>query len=200
MGPAVPDGRHARAIPTATRRSSRSGGEIWLFWPTILDHRWEGALLKYQAAGPVEPPQPDPLDAVGRDPRHPGQRRLRGRHRQGGRGPHRGGEVEVSRGARRPSRLARETSSTSGSAGCRASTRSPCPPIPSEAPGPVDPAALLRHVLGVDHGDQRRSGEDLDDEPPHDRLRQHPAQPGAEERRDARGLTCGTTGRTTGSA
>jgi predicted neuraminidase len=35
-----------------------SGGEIWLFWPTILDHRWEGALLKYQAAGPVEPPHP----------------------------------------------------------------------------------------------------------------------------------------------
>jgi predicted neuraminidase len=22
-------------------------GAIWLFWPTILDHRWEGALLKY---------------------------------------------------------------------------------------------------------------------------------------------------------
>ena len=20
---------------------------LWLFWPTILDHRWEGALLKY---------------------------------------------------------------------------------------------------------------------------------------------------------
>jgi predicted neuraminidase len=23
------------------------GGALWLFWPTILDHRWEGALLKY---------------------------------------------------------------------------------------------------------------------------------------------------------
>jgi predicted neuraminidase len=23
---------------------------IWLFWPTILDHRWEGALLKYAMA------------------------------------------------------------------------------------------------------------------------------------------------------
>jgi predicted neuraminidase len=33
-------------------------GEIWLFWPTILDHRWEGALLKYQAAGPVEALRP----------------------------------------------------------------------------------------------------------------------------------------------
>jgi len=22
-------------------------GSLWLFWPTILDHRWEGALLKY---------------------------------------------------------------------------------------------------------------------------------------------------------
>lgn len=26
------------------------GGAVWLFWPTILDHRWEGALLKYQVA------------------------------------------------------------------------------------------------------------------------------------------------------
>ena len=34
--------------PTATRPSSpRPDGSLWLFWPTILDHRWEGALLKY---------------------------------------------------------------------------------------------------------------------------------------------------------
>ncbi len=25
-------------------------GSVWLFWPTILDHRWEGALLKYKVA------------------------------------------------------------------------------------------------------------------------------------------------------
>lgn len=25
-------------------------GEVWVFWPTILDHRWEGALLKYAVA------------------------------------------------------------------------------------------------------------------------------------------------------
>jgi predicted neuraminidase len=25
-------------------------GSLWLFWPTILDHRWEGALLKYARA------------------------------------------------------------------------------------------------------------------------------------------------------
>ena len=25
-------------------------GSVWLFWPTILDHRWEGALLKYAHA------------------------------------------------------------------------------------------------------------------------------------------------------
>ena len=31
---------------------SAPDGSIWLFWPTILDHRWEGALLKYQVAGP----------------------------------------------------------------------------------------------------------------------------------------------------
>lgn len=30
-----------------------AAGEIWLFWPTILDHRWEGALLKYQVVGPA---------------------------------------------------------------------------------------------------------------------------------------------------
>ena len=33
-------------------------GQIWLFWPTILDHRWESALLKYQVAGPVAPLRP----------------------------------------------------------------------------------------------------------------------------------------------
>ncbi len=27
-------------------------GSLWLFWPTILDHRWEGALLKYAAMRP----------------------------------------------------------------------------------------------------------------------------------------------------
>ena len=36
-------------------------GQIWLFWPTILDHRWESALLKFAMAdddgehvGPIE--------------------------------------------------------------------------------------------------------------------------------------------------
>jgi predicted neuraminidase len=28
------------------------GGALWLFWPTILDHRWEGALLKYAVFEP----------------------------------------------------------------------------------------------------------------------------------------------------
>ncbi len=31
-------------------------GSVWLFWPTILDHRWEGALLKYARC---EHPSPD---------------------------------------------------------------------------------------------------------------------------------------------
>jgi predicted neuraminidase len=35
-----------------------ASGEIWLFWPTILDHRWESALLNYQVAGPVEALRP----------------------------------------------------------------------------------------------------------------------------------------------
>ena len=34
-------------------------GSLWLFWPTILDHRWEGALLKFarceQPAGEPAP-------------------------------------------------------------------------------------------------------------------------------------------------
>ncbi len=35
------------------------GGAIWLFWPTILDHRWEGALLKYAVADATPaPPAP----------------------------------------------------------------------------------------------------------------------------------------------
>ncbi|WP_165220775.1 sialidase family protein [Aquisphaera insulae] len=33
-------------------------GQVWLFWPTILDHRWETALLKFQVAGPSLPPGP----------------------------------------------------------------------------------------------------------------------------------------------
>jgi predicted neuraminidase len=31
---------------------------IWLFWPTILDHRWEGALLKFKMATQVTPMRP----------------------------------------------------------------------------------------------------------------------------------------------
>lgn len=29
---------------------SAPDGSLWLFWPTILDHRWEGALLKFKKA------------------------------------------------------------------------------------------------------------------------------------------------------
>jgi hypothetical protein len=36
----------------------RSWRGVWLFWPTILDHRWEGALLKFQLAENVEPLRP----------------------------------------------------------------------------------------------------------------------------------------------
>ncbi len=30
---------------------------LWLFWPTILDHRWEGALLKFARSQPEPPPR-----------------------------------------------------------------------------------------------------------------------------------------------
>lgn len=36
------------------------GGSVWLFWPTILDHRWEGALLKYVVAD-SSPSPPGPV-------------------------------------------------------------------------------------------------------------------------------------------
>jgi predicted neuraminidase len=36
----------------------RSVQGVWLFWPTILDHRWEGALLKFKQADNVEPMRP----------------------------------------------------------------------------------------------------------------------------------------------
>ena len=39
-----------RDTPTATPRFAAPDGSVWLFWPTILDHRWEGALLKYAVA------------------------------------------------------------------------------------------------------------------------------------------------------
>ncbi|WP_165068495.1 sialidase family protein [Paludisphaera rhizosphaerae] len=35
-------------------------GRVWMFWPTILDHRWEGALLKYAVADPSQSP-PGPI-------------------------------------------------------------------------------------------------------------------------------------------
>lgn len=42
-----------------------ASGEIWLFWPTILDHHWEGALLKYQAVGPITALRPIPWTRSG---------------------------------------------------------------------------------------------------------------------------------------
>ena len=35
-------------------------GRVWMFWPTILDHRWEGALLKFAVADPSQGP-PGPI-------------------------------------------------------------------------------------------------------------------------------------------
>lgn len=36
-------------------------GRVWLFWPTILDHHWESALLKYKVANPPQSP-PGPIE------------------------------------------------------------------------------------------------------------------------------------------
>lgn len=41
-------------------------GSLWLFWPTILDHRWEGALLKYaRCEQPTGEPAPFKWSASG---------------------------------------------------------------------------------------------------------------------------------------
>jgi predicted neuraminidase len=41
-------------------------GSLWLFWPTILDHRWEGALLKYaRCAHPSAETGPPKWSATG---------------------------------------------------------------------------------------------------------------------------------------
>ncbi|WP_165243615.1 sialidase family protein [Paludisphaera soli] len=39
---------------------SAPDGRVWMFWPTILDHRWESALLKYAVADPSQAP-PGPI-------------------------------------------------------------------------------------------------------------------------------------------
>ena len=53
-------------------------GSLWLFWPTILDHRWEGALLKYaRCEQPTGEPAPLEMVAVRRLAHH--AQRLRSR-------------------------------------------------------------------------------------------------------------------------
>ncbi|QDV33601.1 sialidase family protein [Tautonia plasticadhaerens] len=44
--PGYPDCNPALFVPP--------DGSLWLFYPTILDHRWEGALLKYRVADRAE--------------------------------------------------------------------------------------------------------------------------------------------------
>lgn len=40
-------------------------GSLWMWWPTILDHRWEGALLKYLRASAPGAEGPPPWDGGG---------------------------------------------------------------------------------------------------------------------------------------
>ena len=99
---------------------------IWLFWPTILDHRWEGALLKFAVAPRRGPPRPAPRAgrrrASSTSPRRASAPRWTGRSRS---------LPEPAREAAKPSstasRRARRTSSISASAGCRASIRRSSP-------------------------------------------------------------------------
>lgn len=44
---------------------SAPDGSLWLFWPTILDHRWEGALLKFKRARHPGTAGPPPWDREG---------------------------------------------------------------------------------------------------------------------------------------
>ena len=69
-------------------------GSLWLFWPTILDHRWEGALLKYARCDSLLPSGPSEMVVdrrLSRDAQ--GLRRRDATRDSHGR---RGGSVEVS--------------------------------------------------------------------------------------------------------
>ena len=98
-------------------------GKIWLFWPTILDHRWEGTAQVRRGRPAANPRRADRLVASGvlhltpesaRSPRRSTRRSTRSR-------PRRRRNTTMSWS---PSRAGPKTCSTSGSAGCPASTRS----------------------------------------------------------------------------
>ena len=75
-------------------------GSLWLFWPTILDHRWEGALLKFARSRPSDG-RAGRLEmvVVGGLARH--AQRFRRRRRAGDRRPERRRKGEVPQGAGR---------------------------------------------------------------------------------------------------
>ena len=80
-------------------------GSLWLFWPTILDHRWEGALLKYaRCEQPTGEPAAFEMVAVRGLARHPQELRRRGR--AGDRGLERRGKAQVPKRLDEAKRLA----------------------------------------------------------------------------------------------
>ncbi len=77
-------------------------GSLWLFWPTILDHRWEGALLKFaRCEHPRAGAVPIPWSSAGVLACHTG--RLRRRNAKSDRALERRGKGEVA-GTSRPAR------------------------------------------------------------------------------------------------
>ena len=150
---------------------------LWLLWPTILDHRWEGALLKFAVAGRI--PTPTPPGGSVRGCIHVYTQRLRPR-----RWPSalKAAEDVTSPGSKQTPRSSmaartdRRTSSISASAGCRGCIRpsclradGSCRSTPTRSRSRSWPSATTRGRPGTPA--------------PDDRLWQHPAEPCPQGRR-----------------
>ena len=193
MGPEVPDGGYTGLSGLQSMLFAAPDGTIWLFWPTILDHRWEGALLKFARCDQAGAPRS--AQVVGE---RGSARDSQGfRERDGARD-----RVSCRREDRRGSRrirssmtifLGRPSSLYRDELFQRLGWMPRVHPIVLPV-GPVDPAALHRHVFGVDHGDFRRSRPNLDDEQAVDRLRQYSAEPGAQRMTARSWRSCATMG------
>ncbi len=137
-------------------------GSLWLFWPTILDHRWEGALSSSPAANTCGRGRPDPMVIGRRASCHTG--RLRRRNAKSDRALERRGKGEVA--------------GISGPARATVARRA-LPAIGLDASGPSGGASqrplgfpvVFGHVRRLDHGHFRRPGSYLDHQPSPDRLR-----------------------------
>ncbi len=148
-----------RATRTATQPCfAAPDGSLWLFWPTILDHRWEGALLKYARS-----------DRPGDDPGPPRWSRTGVLHVTPQGFADEMKRAIASLNASEKERYRSELEEVEHRSADELYQRLGWMPrvhpvvLPS---GSLDSAALFRHVLGLDHGDLGRPRRDLDRQPP----------------------------------